>query len=64
MSCTNTKESGLESLIVSYLTDRNGYEEGTNADYNEAFAVDETRLFRFLRKTQAAEMEKLGGLAD
>ena len=64
MSCTNSKESGLESLIVSYLTDRNGYEEGTNADYNEAFAVDETRLFRFLRKTQAAEMEKLGGLAD
>lgn len=64
MSCTNTKESGLESLIVSYLTDRNGYEEGANADYNEAFAVDETRLFRFLRKTQAAEMEKLGGLAD
>lgn len=64
MSCTNTKESGLESLIVSYLTDRNGYEEGTNADYNEAFAVDETRLFRFLRKTQATEMEKLGGLAD
>ena len=45
---TNTKESGLETLIVKYLTEHNGYEEGTNGDYNEEYAVDETRLFRFL----------------
>lgn len=57
---TNTKESGLETLIVKYLTEHNGYEEGTNGDYNEEYAVDETRLFRFLKDTQNAQMEKLG----
>ena len=29
---TNTKESGLEALIVNYLKEHNGYEEGTNGD--------------------------------
>ncbi len=57
---TNTKESGLETLIVKYLIEHNGYEEGTNSDYNEEYAVDETRLFRFLKDTQNAQMEKLG----
>lgn len=33
MAFTNTKESGLESLIVKWLVEQNGYEEGTNADY-------------------------------
>lgn len=45
---TNTKESGLEALIVKWLVEQNGYEEGTNADYNKEYAIDETRLFRFL----------------
>lgn len=57
---TNTKESGLETLIVKYLTEHNDYEEGTNGDYNEEYAVDEARLFRFLKDTQKAQMEKLG----
>lgn len=60
MPFTNTKESGLESLIVKWLVEQNGYEEGTNADYNKEYAVDETRLFRFLEDTQPAEMDKLG----
>lgn len=60
MTLTNTKESGLESLIVKWLVERNGYEEGTNADYNKEYAVDEARLFRFLQDTQPKEMEKLG----
>ena len=60
MSFTNTKESGLESLIVKWLVEQNGYEEGTNADYNKEYAVDETRLFRFLGDTQPREMDKLG----
>ena len=46
MAFTNTKENGLESLIVKWLVEQNGYEEGTNADYNKEYAVDETRLFR------------------
>ncbi|GHU55798.1 hypothetical protein AGMMS49975_18100 [Clostridia bacterium] len=57
---TNTRESGLESLIVNYLTEQNGYEQGENADYNKEYALDETRLFRFLWDTQPKAMESLG----
>lgn len=60
MSFTNTKESGLESLIVKWLVDQNGYEQGANADYNRDYAVDETRLFRFLQDTQPDSLTKLG----
>lgn len=57
---TNTTENGLESLIVKWLVDHNGYEEGSNADYNKEYAIDETRLFRFLQDTQPDQMDKLG----
>lgn len=57
---TNTKESGLEALIVKWLVEQNGYEEGTNADYNKEYAIDEPRLFRFLQDTQPSQMGKLG----
>lgn len=60
MSFTNTKESGLESLIVKWLVDQNGYEQGTNADYNRDYAIDEARLFRFLQDTQPDSLTKLG----
>lgn len=60
MAFTNTKESGLEALIVKWLVEQNGYEEGTNADYNKEYAIDETRLFRFLQDTQPSQMSKLG----
>lgn len=60
MAFTNTKESGLESLIVKWLVEHNGYEQGTNADYNREYAVDETRLFRFLTETQPDALDKLG----
>lgn len=60
MVFTDTKESGLETLIVKWLVEHNGYEEGTNADYNKEYALDETRLFRFLKASQPDEMDKLG----
>ena len=60
MPFTNTKESGLEALIVKWLVEHNGYEEGSNADYNKDYAIDETRLFRFLQDTQPIQMGKLG----
>jgi len=60
MAYTNTRESGLETLIVDWLVSHNGYEQGTNADYNREYAIDETRLFRFLQDTQPDAMEKLG----
>ena len=57
---TNTKESGLETIIVNYLIQNNGYELGTNEDYNRDYAVDESRLLRFLQDTQPDEVEKIG----
>ena len=56
---TNTKEIGLETLIVDYLVNQNGYQLGTNADYNKEFAIDEKRLFEFLQSTQADKLEML-----
>lgn len=60
MAFTNTKENGLEALIVKWLVEQNGYEQGTNADYNRDYAIDETRLFRFLKDTQPDSLDKLG----
>lgn len=60
MTFTNTKENGLEALIVKWLVEQNGYEQGANADYNREYAIDETRLFRFLQDTQPDAMDKLG----
>lgn len=57
---SNTKEVGLESLIVDYLVHNNGYEQGQNSDYNKEYAIDETRLFRFLKDTQLEKLEILG----
>ena len=57
---TNTKESGLETLIVEYLVNNNGYEQGANSDYNKDYAIDETRLLRFLKNTQSDELDKIG----
>jgi type I restriction enzyme R subunit len=57
---TNTKESGLETLIVKHLVEQNGFEQGANEDYNREYAIDETRLFRFLETTQHEQMEQLG----
>ena len=60
MPFTNIKESGLEALIVKWLVERNGYEQGDSSDYNREYAVDESRLFRFLRDTQPEAMDRLG----
>jgi type I restriction enzyme R subunit len=57
---TNTKEVGLEELIVNSLVQENGYEQGSNEDYNRAYAIDQTRLFRFLENTQKTEMLNIG----
>lgn len=56
---TDTKEHGLETLIVDWLRDQNGYEQGENTDYDRDHAIDVTRLFRFLYATQPEEMAKL-----
>lgn len=60
MAFTDKTEKGFETIIVNWLVDQNGYEQGTNDDYSKEYTVDETRLFRFLNDTQPREMAKLG----
>ncbi len=59
MPVTDTRERGFEDLIVDWLVSQNGYEQGTNGDYNKDVAVDEVRLFRFLNDTQPEKMAQL-----
>ena len=58
MFFTNVKESRLESLLVNWLVNHNGYEQGQNRDYNTEYALDTTRLFRFLKNTRPDAMKK------
>ena len=59
MPFTNTKESGLESLIVKWLVEQNHYEQGHSHDYSMEYALDTVRLLRFLKDTQPESVEKL-----
>ena len=59
MAVSNTKESGLESLLVNWLVNHNGYEQGHSHDFNTEYALDTTRLFRFLKNTQPDAVKKL-----
>ena len=52
-------ETGLETLIVNWLTEKNQFEEGANSDYNKEYALDEVRLFRFLCDTQNEKIKEL-----
>ena len=36
---TDTKEKGLETLIVDWLRDQNGYEQGLPGEYNKVSCV-------------------------
>lgn len=56
---TNTRENGFETLIVNWLVSENRYEQGSNSDYNQDYAIDEVRLFRFLNDTQKSYMDEL-----
>lgn len=59
MGVTNTSEGGLESLIVKWLVEHNGYEQGKSSDFDTEYAIDTTRLFRFLKDTQPDAVAKL-----
>lgn len=49
----NTKEDGLESIIVSYLRDSAGYLEGESAaDYDKTYALSPRWVEEFLNDTQ------------
>ena len=56
---SNVLEEGLETIIVDWLINQNGYEEGNNSDFNKKYAIDEVRLFRYLNSTQNSKMREL-----
>ena len=49
---TNISEMNLEDMILAYLRDKQGYEEGTTNDYVKDYALDTERVKRFLLSTQ------------
>lgn len=61
---TNTSEKQLETILVSYLRDQHGYEEGVSADYNKNYALDTERVKRFLLSTQKQKVENTACFAS
>lgn len=55
----NTTEKGLEDIIVDYLRDVNGYNQGGSSEYNKAYALLPDRVEAFIRKTQPEKAEEL-----
>ncbi|MBU0279125.1 type I restriction endonuclease subunit R [Gemella sp. zg-1178] len=58
-STMDLSEKGLETLIVNHLRNVNDFEEASNFDYDRKYALDLTRLFRFLKETQNEKLEAL-----
>ena len=57
---TDTREQGLESLIVRTLIEDAGYLPGDPADYDRAHCLDLAHLIAFLRTTQPETLARLG----
>lgn len=56
---SQTNEAALETIIEQYLTQQNGFYQGTPNSYNKQFAIDTERFWNFLESTQASELAKL-----
>lgn len=61
---TDTSEKNLETILVSYLRDNQGYEEGVSDNYNKDFALDTERVKRFLLSTQKQKVENTACFAN
>ena len=61
---TDTSEKNLETILVSYLCDAQGYEEGTSEDYNKDYALDTERVKRFILSTQKKKAENTACFAS
>ena len=55
----DTSEKGLEDIIVAYLRDVNGYNQGSSNDYDKTFAMLPANVEAFLRKTQPEKVDEL-----
>lgn len=58
MPHTDMTEKGLETIMVEYLRDHNGYEQGKSADFNREYTLDPGRVERFIRSTQPDKVEQ------
>ena len=61
---TDTTEKGLETILVNYLRDLHGYEQGISDDYSKDYALDTARVKRFLLSTQKQKVENTGCFAN
>ena len=51
-------EKGLETIMVEYLRNHNGYEQGRSADFDREYTLDPGRVERFIRSTQPDKVEQ------
>lgn len=58
MPHTDMTEKGLETIMVEYLRDHNGYEQGQSADFDQEYTLDPGRVERFIRSTQPDKVEQ------
>jgi len=56
---TDVTEKGLEAIITNSLVSEAGYVQGSPADYDREYAIDLTRLSKFVRETQPEAYRKL-----
>lgn len=61
---TDTSEKNLETILVSYLRDNQGYEEGVSENYNKDYALDTERVKRFILSTQKKKAENTACFAN
>lgn len=61
---TDTSEKNLETILVNYLRDIQGYEEGSSEDYNKNYALDTERVKRFILSTQNEKVENTACFAS
>lgn len=54
----DTSEKGLETIIVDWLRDQNGYEQLPTGDYDKEYALVEKWLVRFLTETQPEKVAR------
>ena len=58
MPHTDMTEKGLETIMVEYLRDHNGYEQGQSADFDREYTLDTGRVERFICSTQPEKVEQ------
>ncbi len=61
---TDTSEKNLETILVNYLRDVHGYEEGVSENYNKDYALDTERVKRFILSTQKKKAENTACFAS